>query len=77
MISIDSTADQIVAIMRELNIDYYLIKTSIGDDDILYDELRVHLRGDEPGVTATANEFEQPAFGLLKELEVLVMGETS
>lgn len=71
---------RIMEIMQELSIEYYLVETWMGVQDgqaALYDMLKVHFKGDESEVLFTANEFEQPVFGLLKELEMLVMGETS
>lgn len=81
----DEATDRIIAIMQELGISYYQIETSIGEQNgvpVLFDELRVHfadtpLGETEPHLTATANEFNQPTFGLLKELERLTMGEES
>lgn len=68
---------RIIAIMRELGISSYTVKTWLVDGR-LADELRVHFHGDNvPGQGSTANEFEQPAFGLLKELELLAMGQES
>ena len=67
---------RIITIMGTLAIDFYVVKTWL-DRGVLYDEMRVHFKGDAHDQTSTANEFEQPTFGLLKELELLVMGETS
>jgi len=69
--------ERIAEIMRELGLDHFWVKTSLGDDGKLYDELRIHIRGDAPNITSTANEWETPIFAVLKELETLVMGETS
>lgn len=68
---------RIMEIIRELNLEYYAIHTSIvrlDDADVLIDELRVRMIGDLPGETATICEFNEPALSLLKELELLTIG---
>lgn len=67
---------RIIEIMQQVGIQYYTVTSQIVQGR-LADELRVHMDGDLPGETATAAQFQQPTFGLMKELELLVMGETS
>jgi hypothetical protein len=69
--------DKIIKLMKECNIDYYIIKTMISDQDILFDIMYFHHRGDTVNILSTANEYESPMFEKFKELELLVMGETS
>jgi len=71
---------QILKAMIAIGIEYYIIKTQIVIEDgaeRLADEMRFHMRGDPPGVTATANEYTSPTFNALKAFEAMVMGETS
>lgn len=76
LVDMEDCEQHILDIMKECNIDFYLVKTTIANGH-LTDTMYVHTIGEPVQQLTTANKYVSPMFKRLKQLEILVKGQTS